>query len=245
LRPPVERSALLSVLDAAFRLAVRRTSQRPAAATNDLPVLLIEDDEDHAELTRLYMQRVAPHQQVRWVKSVDAALEVLREQDVKLVLADLSLPDAQGLDVVRRLRTHEPAVPIVVVSALLDDALALEVLRAGAEDCLAKDSLNTLALGRALDFATERGERVGELAERARSDALTRLANHVAFEQRLEQALSRARRLDSKVAVLFLDLDRFKQINDRLGHLAGDRLLCEIADRLRKLVRQQDVVTRS
>jgi len=83
-----------------------------------------------------------------------------------------------------------------------------------------------------------------KLSHLAHHDSLTGLANRLAYSANLEQALERAQRHKQKVALLFLDLDRFKIINDTLGHAAGDRVLQVTAERLRKSVRAQDVVSR-
>jgi len=83
-----------------------------------------------------------------------------------------------------------------------------------------------------------------ELAHQAVHDALTGLPNRLQVADRLEQALARSSRTGSEVAVLFIDLDRFKLINDGRGHAAGDELLMAVADRLRQVVRGGDVVAR-
>ena len=82
------------------------------------------------------------------------------------------------------------------------------------------------------------------LVHQAYHDPLTDLPNRACLLDRLEQALARAGRLGERVAVLFLDLDRFKLVNDRLGHAAADRLLIAIADRLQRCVRLGDTVAR-
>jgi diguanylate cyclase (GGDEF)-like protein/PAS domain S-box-containing protein len=83
-----------------------------------------------------------------------------------------------------------------------------------------------------------------ELARLARSDALTGLPNRLLFEELMPQALARARRAGSAVALMFLDIDHFKSINDTHGHAGGDAVLCEFANRLKHAVRLTDTVAR-
>jgi diguanylate cyclase (GGDEF)-like protein len=84
-------------------------------------------------------------------------------------------------------------------------------------------------------------ERLTELTLR---DALTGLANRVLFADRLGHAVERSHQTRERIAVLFIDLDRFKSVNDNFGHAAGDELLREAADRMRKAVRPADTVAR-
>jgi diguanylate cyclase (GGDEF)-like protein/PAS domain S-box-containing protein len=90
---------------------------------------------------------------------------------------------------------------------------------------------------------SERKELQDQLVHEAYHDALTQLANRALFRERVAEALAGRRRTDD-VTVLFLDLDGFKEVNDSLGHLAGDQLLVLVADRLRESVRDGDVVAR-
>ena len=105
---------------------------------------------------------------------------------------------------------------------------------------------NDLVAGLVITFhdVTERLAFEGELRTRALHDPLTGLANRALFNDRLEQALRRARRRRTRPAVLFLDLDAFKSVNDTLGHTAGDEVLLEVARRLRTVLRSEDTAAR-
>ena len=100
-------------------------------------------------------------------------------------------------------------------------------------------------LGEVLSWSYSRAARLARLeANRHLHDSLTGLANRVMLIDRLDQALARIRRTDQMLAVFFVDLDRFKHVNDTLGHSAGDQLLVEAAARLRSVVRDSDTVAR-
>ncbi len=91
---------------------------------------------------------------------------------------------------------------------------------------------------------TERKAAEEKIALLARTDGLTGLANRATFNERLQQTYAATRRGGAPFAVLYLDLDHFKNVNDTLGHPAGDQLLCQMADRLRTSIRETDLVAR-
>ncbi len=103
---------------------------------------------------------------------------------------------------------------------------------------------NAVRMAGSLSDVTARKEAEARLLHDAFHDRLTGLANRALCLDRIGQAMRRARRTDECIAVLFVDLDRFKLVNDSLGHAAGDRLLLGIADRLRAVVRPADTVAR-
>jgi len=340
-------------------------------------ILLIEDNPGDARLLRemLKEQRSATNIELKHVERMSEAEAHLAEHSVDVILLDLGLPDAQGLDAVRRAFAAAPRVPLVVLTGLDDETLALQALQEGAQDYLVKGQIETRGLLRALRHAIERkimeealfvekeraqvtlncigdavistdvlkhvtflnvaaekmtgwlwkdaagrplanvfrmldaadseidpaptdaepgqpravqpplhrvlirrdgfeipiertvapihdrqGRSTGavvvfrdvsaaramslQITHSAEHDFLTGLPNRLLFNDRVAQAIALARRHKGQVAVLFLDLDGFKHINDSLGHPMGDKLLQSVAARLVSCVRASDTVSR-
>jgi diguanylate cyclase (GGDEF)-like protein len=137
-----------------------------------------------------------------------------------------------------------PGAAVVLLCPNDDERFALDAVRAGAQDCLSLPELDVVRLRRALMHAIERKRAESQLAHQALHDQLTGLPNRALFLDRLGVALERARRSGGQLAVLFLDFDNFKQINDSRGHAAGDRLLSTLGGRLSGLLRPMDTVAR-
>lgn len=171
-----------------------------------------------------------------------------RENHYDLILLDLNMPGMDGFQVMAGLRSKEDYLPVIVITAQPD--LKLRALQAGAKDFISKpfnileiktrihNMLEVRLLYRELEAYNY------ELEAMALHDALTGLPNRRLLMDRLALAIAHARRHKQTMAVLFLDLDGFKQINDTLGHDVGDAVLKIIADRLVATVRQVDTVAR-
>ncbi|MDT8406840.1 MAG: EAL domain-containing protein [Methylococcales bacterium] len=332
-----------------------------------MDVLLLEDNRADAVLIQQLLAEQDSAYQVCHCTSLEQAEVALSRQDFQVALLDLSLPDAFGTALFERIDCLAPDMPIIVLTGCDDQALAMRLAEAGAQDYLVKNELTAGLLVRTLHYARERkrvsvklqlaaavfdstlegilitdtkrriisaneafcqmsgftldallgltprlfdskrhsraffrqmwidinrdGQWRGEIWNRrkngevfpcwvnisavqhpvqakvtnyvaifteitelklsqekldhlAHHDPLTGLPNRLLFKDRMEQALRQALRQKTIIAVMFLDLDRFKLINDTLGHWVGDELLRAVADRLRHCVRDTDTIAR-
>jgi diguanylate cyclase (GGDEF)-like protein len=208
-------------------------------------VLVVEDNPGDARLLdEMLNDQGARAISVAHADRLGDAERYLAQSHVDAILLDLGLPDAQGLEAVRRARAAAPHVPLVVLTGLDDEALAIQALQEGAQDYLVKGQIETRSLLRALRHSIERKLMSMQMAHSAEHDALTGLPNRVLLNDRIRQSIVFAQRHSKQVALLFLDLDGFKHINDSLGHSFGDKLLQSVARRLVDCGRASDTVSR-
>ena len=207
-------------------------------------VLLVEDNPGDA---RLLQEMLAEDPEspftIRCAERLSRAMEVLGSEPVDLLLIDLSLPDSHGLETFTKIYAHSPRVPIIVLTGNDDNALSLAAVKAGAQDYLFKGKLDRELLVRSMQYSIERKRYQEALEHQANYDALTGLPNRNLLNDRLKQAVF-AQRDVRPIAVVFMDLDHFKFVNDSLGHSLGDRLLSTVAERLQSAVRDGDTVAR-
>jgi len=166
-----------------------------------------------------------------------------------IVIADYTMPGLTGASAFDLVRQRDADLPFIFVSGTIGEDAAVAAMRTGAHDYLMKGALKRLipAVERELRDAGVRRERrrVEErLAHLAYHDPLTDLPNRALLHDRLDQATRIATRENSTLALLLLDLNGFKEINDTLGHHAGDRVLQCVASRLRATLREADTVAR-
>src|SRR5437868_9378613 len=170
-------------------------------------------------------------------------LEHLAAGETGLVLLDLSLPDSFGLETFAKVYAHSPTVPIIVLTGNDDQTIALSAVKGGAQDYLVKSRLDRELLLRSMQYSIERKRYQVQLEHQANYDALTGLPNRNLLHDRLRQAVY-AQRGTRAMAVVFIDLDHFKFVNDSLGHSTGDKLLKAMGERLRSVLREGDTVAR-
>ena len=208
--------------------------------TDPVPVLVVEDNQRYAELIEHMLgDDFAPE---RAATLGDAVAALQQRGGYSCILLDLLLPGTDRLDAVEAIRGLAPDTPIVVLTGVEHGGLAVEAMKAGVQDYLHKGDMDPETLRRAVIYAMERKR--AQLAHEALHDPLTGLPNRTLFRDRCLQALSGIGRSTSGIGILFIDLDNFKQMNDSLGHVAGDKLLVEVADRLQHALRGGDTVSR-
>jgi len=211
-----------------------------------LKVLLVESDRDYLDHLRgrLGDVRAGAGIEMEWAGELSHALSRLAQGGIDAVLLDLELPDSKGMVTFERTYAFAPDVPVVVLTDEEDEDVAVSTVQGGAQDYLVKSEVGPAVMARAVRHAIERHRLLSALRSLSLIDDLTGLYNRRGFADLGEQYLKLARRTTRGVTMVFLDLDRFKTINDSLGHHVGDRALIKVADILRATFRRSDIIAR-
>jgi len=214
-----------------------------------LKLLLIEDSEDDALLVARTLNQAGYDVNGNRVETADALVDALESQEWDIVIADYTMPSFNGIRALALVRERVPDLPFIFVSGTIGEDVAVAAMRTGAHDYIMKGNLTRLApaVEREIREANVRRERTRaneRVAYLAYHDPLTDLPNRSLFHDRLQQAILMSSREQKALTLLVLDLDGFKEINDALGHHAGDRVLQQVAARLRATLRESDTVAR-
>ncbi|HKY03744.1 MAG TPA: GGDEF domain-containing response regulator, partial [Blastocatellia bacterium] len=175
---------------------------------------------------------------------LNEALCLILEKEFDVILLDLSLPDAEGLETVRKTHMYSLDVPIIVLTGTDDEEIGIESVKAGAEDYLIKGKIDGPLLVRSIRYAIERHRLIEEIRSLMMTDELTGLYNRRGFLTLAQHQLQLARRTGKEFQIFYADLDGLKAINDSLGHRAGDEALVRIAKVLRESFRSTDIIAR-
>ena len=214
-------------------------SADPLSRLSRARVMMVDDDPIMVEVVRTFLEE-AGYLDFVGISDPAAAVDMIRKDRPDVLLLDLLMPGVNGFDILRAVRANPNTqfVPVIVMTSASDARTKLRVLELGATDFLQKPvdaSELTLRLRNTLAFKAYR-DRLEYF------DPLTALPNRRLFLQELDNALARRGRHGNELALLQLNIDGFKRINESLGHHAGDEALRMFAARLQVVIRESDQV---
>lgn len=212
-------------------------------------LLIIDDDSNILNMLELGLQ---DEFDVVAMFQPDKALEVLKSRDFDLVITDIMMPYVSGFEILRSVKETSELIEVILLTGELPDRArpAVTFLQNGAHDYLLKPvKLCELkvAIEKALEKQQLRMENkriMAELVRQANTDPLTKLSNRRHFHTQFYMEFERSRRYHRPLGCLVLDIDKFKQVNDRYGHRYGDWVLERVGDIVNKCSRASDLKCR-
>jgi len=216
-----------------------------------LRVLICDDDPADRKLTRTYLRQIAGREVVVVEAGrVDEIQSALERGRIDLVLMDMQMPEKSGMEWLAEIVARETA-PVVVLTGTGSEEMAAQAIQEGAVGYLSKGSLSRDRITATVDAALEKWRwlRQGradqeELERLANYDALTGLYNRRVILRTLDEGIRHAVRHNGELGLIMLDLDHFKDVNDRYGHIVGDEVLERVAALIRENIRDLDAAGR-
>ena len=211
-------------------------------------VLMVEDEPAVAKMMKEVLENPGTAGEAGFVvehsTGLRASLERIKKGNFDIVLLDLSLPDSTGYATFKEVHNAAPDLPVVIMTGLADESVAMKAVQEGAQDYLMKGHIDVRSIVRSLHYAIERSQQQEKLKALSFVDELTGVYNRRGFLKLVEQQILLANRTKKGLCLMFIDLDGLKSINDQHGHKIGDMALQETADILRTTFRRSDVVAR-
>jgi diguanylate cyclase len=217
-----------------------------------LKLLIVDDDDVDRERVRRMLVKIQLKNDVTEAASLEEARSILNSGNYDCIFLDYRLGDALGTDLLKEIQfTDDTIIPVVMITGMGTERMVVEAMQNGAYDYIPKtqlqvDLLETVLVNSMLRANLERELKIKRerLEFLSFYDALTELPNRSLFFDRLNQIHELAQRNQRKFAVLGIDLDYFKEVNDNFGHSVGDHVLNHIAQRIAKVIRCSDTVAR-
>jgi two-component system cell cycle response regulator len=215
-----------------------------------LKILVADDSRTNLALISDSLKKLG--HEVLPAKSGEEAIKIFANTRPDLVLLDVVMDGIDGFECAKKIRqiSADDWIPIIFISASVDDESISKGINAGGDDYLTKPfSHMTLAakikaMQRISDMRQKLYETTQVLHTLSTTDSLTGAFNRFQFDSIIQEKLSYAKAFDTMFAILFLDLDHFKNINDTLGHQAGDQLLKNVVTRLKAVLSGNDFIAR-
>ncbi|HWA85244.1 MAG TPA: diguanylate cyclase [Opitutus sp.] len=208
-------------------------------------ILLIDDDRMQFRLTQAHFRNFHGEAfELRSAETYEDGLAKLKTGEFAACLLDYQLGPRTGLELIREAKEAGCRTPIVFLTAESSERIDIAAMNAGALDYLVKGEITSRTLERSLRYALKLDETLAALRQLATRDQLTGLLNRREFDRILAEEAERWQRFGRPFALVLVDIDHFKMVNDIHGHQAGDAVLQEVARRLTALVRSVDRVAR-
>lgn len=208
-------------------------------------ILLVDDDDiDRESVKRMLNKSKSSKFHIDESSDFAGAIELLEKNDYAACLVDYNLSDRTGLELLDAIKKTSLDSSIILLTGMEEEFIANEAMKAGASDFLSKDDITAKLLERTIRYSIHHKKMGKERDYLAHHDSLTGLVNRALFFNRLNHQLERIHRQPEGSAILYIDIDAFKSINDAYGHEFGDSVLKEFAKRLLESVRSCDTISR-
>jgi two-component system, cell cycle response regulator len=213
--------------------------------------LLIEDNPDDVALMQVMLHKSGCNVKIETAERLSTGLERIGRDGLDIIILDMNLADSLGIDTLTKVLDKTTSVPIIVFTGLVDEAVAMEAVRHGAQDYLVKGEIDGRILKRSIHYAIERKQLITalevaneRLSRQVTTDPLTGIYNRLKFNDLLDAEVLRAKRYGTSLSLIMFDIDYFKRINDTHGHQIGDYVLREISRIVSENIRQPDIFAR-
>jgi len=208
-------------------------------------ILLIDDDRLQYRLTLANFNNFqGEHYELEWSATYEEGLAKLLAGGYAACLLDFQLGERDGLQLIRAAVASGCRIPIVFLTAETAERVDVAAMEAGALDYLVKGEITPRSMERSLRYALKLGDTLEALRRLATRDQLTGLLNRREFDRIIAEEEERVRRFGHSLALVMVDVDHFKSVNDTYGHPVGDAVLREVARRVAALPRSVDRVVR-
>ncbi|MCF6775252.1 EAL domain-containing protein [Thiotrichales bacterium 19X7-9] len=217
-------------------------------------ILIIDDNEiDRKQIRRVLSKSNKFQYTISEIEIVDHHLNADLLSSMDCILIDYNMPKLNGVELINEVNTllNGKTPAMVMMTGVGDELIAAESIKSGACDYLNKNHFDLATLEKAILNSIQQNILKNELKKKdhelklmAIQDSLTHLPNRAAFQKTLTKMLSASERYHRKSALLFIDLDDFKNVNDGYGHITGDAVLQEVSKRINQCIRKSDLVAR-
>jgi diguanylate cyclase (GGDEF)-like protein len=182
--------------------------------------------------------------QLLWCEQYDKGQDEVMSGNYDVVLLDCHYQPETALSLLKTLTEHDNTLPIIALTAEVNGMVSQQALQHGATDYLALENLDSYVVQRCIGYAVDKRQSDKKMAQLNLYDPLTGIPNRVLFRQTMERAIERAKTQQVSLALLLINLDGFKRVNESYGSEAGDRLVATMAQRLMRCVRKSDGIAR-